>query len=64
LTIALTKTPGSFVFEEIYALDLSPYRLSYPYAIERDGILYVAYSQGARGNENSAVILQIPIEAL
>ena len=40
--------------------------LSYPYAIEHAGRLYVGYSNGGgrRGNRNSAELAVIPIEAL
>ena len=40
--------------------------LSYPYAVERDGQLYVGYSNsgGRRGNHNSAELAIIPVAAL
>ena len=40
-------------------------RLSYPYAIEHDGKLYVIYSAGQHGGiENNAELANIPIESL
>jgi hypothetical protein len=40
--------------------------LSYPYAIEHDGALYVGFSNtgGRGGNDNSAELAVIPIKAM
>jgi len=76
LTIALSQ-PDENHFSEIFAirrsrLDEEPgesadkLSLSYPYALEHDGKLYVGYSNngGRRGNLNSAELAVIPIESL
>ena len=39
-------------------------KLAYPYAIEHDGKLYVAYSVGFGANQNSAEMAVIPVAAL
>ncbi len=75
LTIAVTK-PGGLTFEKVYtireAVDVGPGeshpngKLSYPYAIERRGLLYVGYSNdGGRGkNNNSAELAVLPVASL
>ena len=76
LTIAVSK-PGDSVLSQVFiirpsifpqgpgdAADKAP--LSYPYAIEHEGKLYVGYSNGGgrRGNHNSAELAVIQIEKL
>ena len=76
LTIAVSK-PGEPVLSQVFIIrpsifsqgpgdvaDKAP--LSYPYAIEHDGKLYIGYSNGGgrRGNHNSAELAVIPIEKL
>ena len=75
LTIAVTK-PGADTFSKIYMIrdavhdgpgESTPKaRLSYPYAIEHEGNLYVGYSNdGGRGkNQNSAELAILPIKSL
>ena len=75
LTIAVSR-PGEDVFCRIYrirdAVDDCPGEsspraaLSYPYAIEHNGYLYVGYSNsgGRRMNRNSAEVAVIPVESL
>lgn len=75
LTIALGR-PGEKLFSKIYRIRDAVHdgpgesdpgcRLSYPYAAEYDGKLYVVYSNdGARGgNRNSAELAVIPVEIL
>lgn len=75
LTIAVTR-PGERVFSAVYRVRDAVHdgpgeshenaRLSYPYAVEHEGKLYVAYSNcGGRGaNRNSAEMAVIPIEKL
>jgi hypothetical protein len=75
LTVAVTK-PGHKAFSKIFRIrdaeHLGPGEsqpnaaLSYPYAIEHDGHLYVGYSNnGGRGsNRNSAELAIIPIASL
>jgi Neuraminidase (sialidase) len=63
LTIALTEK-GEDKFSKIYSID-SGKLLSYPYAIESDKKLYVAYSSTTEGyNRNSAELAIIDIEDL
>lgn len=63
LTIALTEK-GENKFSKIYSID-SGKKLSYPYAIESDGKLYVAYSSTTEGyNRNSAELAIIDTEDL
>ncbi len=63
LTIALTEK-GEDKFSKIFIID-SGRTLSYPYAIESDGKLYVAYSSSTEGyNRNSAELAVIDIEML
>ena len=63
LTIALTR-PGEADFSTIYTVD-SGKILSYPYAIEIDRKLYIAYSSSTEGrNRNSAVLAIVDIEDL
>lgn len=63
LTIALTEK-GEDKFSKIYIID-SGKVLSYPYAIESDNKLYVAYSSSAKlDNRNSAELAIINIEDL
>ncbi|MDY0169003.1 MAG: LamG-like jellyroll fold domain-containing protein [Thermoguttaceae bacterium] len=75
LTIAVTR-PGEPVFSAVYRIRDAVHdgpgeshpaaRLSYPYAVEHEGKLYVVYSNcGGRGaNRNSAEMAIIPISAL
>jgi hypothetical protein len=84
LTIALTR-PGKNVFEKVYVIrhaessgpgeSHSHAALSYPYAIEHRGYLYVAYSNSGGevgrvgkgrelANNNSAELAVIPIQSL
>ena len=75
LTIALTR-PGEMSFSSLYVIrhasgdglpdSSSVSALSYPYAVEQDGKLYVGYSNsgGRRGNNNSAELAVIPLSAL
>ena len=76
LTIAVTK-PGAKVFCRVFRIrdDVFPdgpgesvegARLSYPYAVERDGHLYVVYSNDGNRNRNlnSAELAVIPIASL
>lgn len=75
LTIAVSR-PGERLFTRIFrirdAIQEGPgeshadCRLSYPYAVEYQGSLYVVYSNdGARGaNRNSAELAVIPLESL
>ena len=75
LTIAVTR-PGKKLFCRVFrirdAVHTGPgesgpkVRLSYPYAVEHDGSLYVVYSNdGGRGaNRNSAELAVIPVQAL
>ncbi len=76
LTIAVGR-PGENGFREVFRIrgsvcPESPGEshpragLSYPYAVEHDGALYVGFSNsGSRGkNENSAELAVIPIESL
>lgn len=75
LTIALTE-PGSLAFTRAYVIRHSEHpgapdstprsMLSYPYAIEHAGKLYVGYSNsgGRRGNNNSGELAVIPLDQL
>ena len=75
LTIALTA-PGETVFSRVFVIrhavqpggiESNPNTaLSYPYAVEHDGSLYVVYSAdgGRGGNRNSAELAVIPITSL
>lgn len=75
LTIAVSQ-PGEDLFSRVYRIRDAVHdgpgeshpkcRLSYPYAVERDNRLYVAYSNdGGRGaNCNSAELVIIPIASL
>lgn len=64
LTIALAKK-GEDKFSKIYKIaDLNGYALSYPYAIEIDQKLYVAYSSGLMQNRNSAMLAIIDLADL
>ncbi len=85
LTIALSR-PGEKAFSEVFAIRHSLFpsgpgeshenlALSYPYAIEHDGKLYVAYSNNGGGvgrvgegrelwNNNSAELAVIPLQSL
>ncbi|MBQ2614837.1 MAG: exo-alpha-sialidase [Clostridia bacterium] len=63
LTIAVTKK-GEDKFSKIYCIDEGAY-VSYPYAIELDGKLYVAYSWSLEGlNRNKAKLAVIDIKEL
>lgn len=76
LTIAISR-PGETVFSRIYLIRPSVFpqgpgdvadraSLSYPYAVEHEGRLYVGYSNGGgrRGNHNSAELAVIPVGKL
>ncbi len=75
LTIAVGR-PGRRQFDKIYSIRDAVHegpgesgpdiRLSYPYAAEYDGKLYVVYSNdgGRGGNRNSAELAVIPIDKL
>ncbi len=67
LTIALSR-PGDPIFRRIYRIQSDPRAsLSYPYAVEHGGHLYVGYSnnQGRVGmNLNRAELAVIPVAAL
>ncbi|MCA9192371.1 MAG: exo-alpha-sialidase [Planctomycetales bacterium] len=75
LTIAVTR-PDSGIFERVFVIrdavwpgpgESNPQTsLAYPYAIEHEGNLYVAFSNnGGRGaNRNSAELAVIPVSAL
>lgn len=63
LTIALTEK-GKDEFSKIFVIDKGKI-LSYPYAIESEGKLYVAYSSSIKGrNQNSAELAVIDLEDL
>ena len=63
LTIAITEK-GEDKFSKIYSID-SGKILSYPYAIEADNKLYIAYSSSPKAdNRNSAELAIIDIEDL
>lgn len=63
LTVAIARK-GEDTFSKIYTID-SGKTLSYPYAIEIDKRLYVAYSSTTEGhNRNSAMLAVIDIEDL
>jgi len=75
LTIAVTR-PGERLFSAVYGIRDAVHegpgeshpnaRLSYPYAVEHEGDLYVIYSNcgGRGGNRNSAELAIIPVESL
>ena len=75
LTIAVSR-PGEKFFSKVYRMrdavhdgpgESAPKcRLSYPYAVEHDGKLYVAYSNdGSRGaNRNSSELAVVPVKSL
>ncbi len=76
LTIAVSDA-GESTFSRIYTIrgnqapkpsleSANPVRLSYPYAIEHNGKLYIGYSNdGGRGhNQNSAEMAIVPIKQL
>jgi len=80
LTIALSR-PGEKLFSKVYVIRPAEFpegpgeshphaALSYPYAIEHDGKLYVGYSNnggaggGRAGNDNSAELAIIPLDQL
>ena len=75
LTIAVSR-PGEKVFTRIYRIrdavhdgpgESGPnHRLSYPYAVEHEGKLYVIYSNdgGRGGNRNSAELAIVPVDRL
>lgn len=76
LTLAISK-PGETSFSRLFSIRdaLFPQgpgestenaTLSYPYAVEHDGFLYVAYSNdgGRSNNKNSAEMAVIPLSAL
>lgn len=57
--------PGSVSFNRIYTLAEYNGAISYPYAIEHDGVLYVAHSrsiaQRSNGNQNDPVLTMVPV---
>ncbi len=77
LTIAVTR-PGERLFSRVYRIRDAVFpegpgdshaeaRLSYPYAVEHDGSLYVGYSNNGgrgRGNINSAELAVIDVSEL
>ena len=75
LTIAVGK-PGRSVLSRVFRIrgavhdgpgeSTAKARLSYPYAVEHDGYLYVIYSNcgGRGGNRNSAELAVIPVRRL
>ncbi len=76
LTIAVSR-PGEAKFSKVFAIRRAEFpegpgeshpraALSYPYAIENDGTLYIGYSNagGRGGNQNSAELAVIPVEKL
>ncbi len=76
LTIAISR-PGEQLFSQVFRIrdaarpsdevESHPRSaLSYPYAVEHQGYLYVGYSNsaGRRGNVNSAELAVIPVSAL
>ena len=75
LTIAVSR-PAEEIFRKVYRIRDAVHdgpgesgpecRLSYPYAVEREGKLYVIYSNcgGRGGNRNSAELAIVPVEAL
>jgi len=74
LTIAVSR-PGENTFSRVFVIRRSLHKsgesakslsLSYPCAIERNGYLYVGYSNngGRRGNLNSAELAVIPVALL
>ena len=74
LTIAVSR-PGQTLFSKVFRIRNAEHssgeshpsaRLSYPYAVEHQGHLYVGYSNsaGRRGNNNSAELAVIPLQSL
>ena len=76
LTIAVGR-PGEMSFRHVYVIRHAEFptgpgestqnaSLSYPYAVEHQGKLYVGYSNsgGRRGNENSAELAVIDVSSL
>ena len=76
LTITVGE-PGENTFSKVFVIRHAVFEdgpgesdpgaaLSYPYAVEHQGKLYVAYSNNGqrRGNNNSAELAVIPIEKL
>jgi hypothetical protein len=73
LTIAVSR-PGEKLFSKVYRIrdavrpgetETKNASLAYPYAVEYDGKLYVAYSVGRLGgNRNSAELAILPVSAL
>ena len=69
-------SPGGMGFERIYKIRDAEHEgpgesnprasLAYPYSVEREGFLYVGYSNsgGRPGNQNSAELAILPVEAL
>ncbi len=57
--------PGTMSVNRLYVLAEHNGAISYPYAVERDGTLYVAYSKSianmSNGNQNDAVLAKVPI---
>ena len=62
LTIALTEK-GADTFSCIYKI-AEGNALSYPYAVETDGKLYIVYSSGSGINRNNAMLAIIDMEDL
>jgi hypothetical protein len=76
LTIAVSR-PGENTFSKVFVIRHAVFEdgpgesnpgaaLSYPYAVEHQGKLYVGYSNNGQrqGNNNSAELAVIPIEGL
>ena len=75
MTIAVSR-PGEELFSKVYCIRDAVHdgpgeshancRLSYPYAVEYDGKLYVIYSNdgGRGGNRNSGELAIIPVTSL
>lgn len=67
--------PGTTTFNRLYCIKESSNPLSYPYTIEKDGVLYVAYSElipiadhtinaDRMPNSNDVKLMKIPLECI
>ncbi len=60
--------PNTGAINQVYMLAYYAGGISYPYALEADGYLYVAYSQSianrVNGNQNNLVMVKIPLTSL
>lgn len=68
LALGSGKEESFFTMDKVYFLDVAR-MLKYPYAIERDGMLYIAYATQSNGpdtkhNQNDARLLTLPIANL